>query len=67
MDSQGRCKNCKWWHTDIPGKFNFCFLVTPDFEASPVAVLVGDGKSDTKLKTQADFGCVLFEAKEEAC
>ena len=84
MDTQVRCKNCKWWGTGHEQAYPFktCQRVKHDeYEYSggyypgedsesifnePAVVVDSGGSAFVSLRTQADFGCVLFEAKEEA-
>jgi len=67
-----RCKDCKWWE-DGTGVFRDCkcpHIATvgahEGIGASTLAVIWNwDGECGI-FKASPDFGCILFEAKEES-
>jgi len=76
MDSQARCKNCRWWEQpETPGTWGACLLTfirygTEDQPKSlALAYAYDDGNAQaierTELATAPDFGCIQFEVSDE--
>lgn len=67
----GNCKDCRYWKVDswqehrASPSSGICKLASSDDDDSLASVQRGDGYlgGDLELKTQAEFGCVQFEAK----
>lgn len=67
------CKSCKHWNREEGFKFGECQRIKHDFRADtdepescldePAYTIDGSGYM-AELRTQADFGCTLWEEKK---
>ncbi len=64
MSEQGRCKDCRWWGRYAKSIHKPCSRIGADLCDPAISVNEDYGAAD--FLTEPDFGCVLFEAKEEA-
>ena len=59
-----RCDGCKWWNTFVFGAGGCCD--SPERMRCATAVAsadIQDAQLTVELRTNADFGCVLWEKK----
>lgn len=56
------CKNCKHWDMiKINPSYGFCEAISYGCDDSPMARIL----DSSILKTREDFGCLLFESKQD--
>ena len=75
MPEVGFCRDCRWWESKpeseyqpLIGHFGFCDRISLGADMRATITFGGyfsDGNSNA-LMTREDFGCVIFEAKEQA-
>jgi hypothetical protein len=61
----GRCGTCKYWTTGswVDDGYGQCDEAT--YSSNPLVIIQLHGMGDTLLATAPDFGCVLWEKRDE--